>query len=118
MSRGQAGFTIAIPVLREFTQQTGRLARRTGQCRELSGQPSPTTSFSPDAAYHTGPRTGMRFLEGAPVFAVEVRIEHDYGPRAERAMKAKRADYFSSRHPGRVGRGSAESGRGEVLQGE
>ena len=30
-------------------------------------------SFSPDAAYHIGPRTGMRFLEGAPVFAVEVR---------------------------------------------
>ncbi|HEY7494513.1 MAG TPA: Uma2 family endonuclease, partial [Candidatus Tectomicrobia bacterium] len=52
-------------------------------------------SFSPDAAFHTGPRTGMRFLEGAPVFAVEIRIEHDYGPRAERAMKEKRADYFA-----------------------
>jgi Uma2 family endonuclease len=52
-------------------------------------------SFSPDAAYHTGPRTGMRFLEGAPVFAVEVRSESDYGPRAEREMAAKRADYFA-----------------------
>ena len=52
-------------------------------------------SFSPDAAYHTGPRTGMRFLEGAPIFAVEVRSEHDYGPRAERAMREKRADYFA-----------------------
>jgi Uma2 family endonuclease len=52
-------------------------------------------AFSPDAAYHIGPRTGMRFLEGAPVFAVEVRSEHDYGPRAEREMKAKRADYFA-----------------------
>jgi Uma2 family endonuclease len=52
-------------------------------------------SFSPDAAYHIGPRTGMRFLEGAPVFAVEVRSEHDYGPRAEREVKAKRADYFA-----------------------
>ncbi len=29
-------------------------------------------SFSPDAAYYVGPRTGMEFLEGAPVFAVEV----------------------------------------------
>jgi len=52
-------------------------------------------SFSPDAAYHLGPRTGMRFLEGAPVFAVEVRSEYDYGPAAERAMQEKRADYFA-----------------------
>ena len=37
----------------------------------------------------------MRFAEGAPVFAVEVRSEHDYGPAAERAMHAKRADYFA-----------------------
>ena len=52
-------------------------------------------AFSPDAAYHTGSRTGMRFLEGAPVFAVEIRSEHDYGPAAERAMQDKRADYFA-----------------------
>ena len=41
-------------------------------------------SFSPDAAYHVGVRTGMRFLEGSPIFAVEVRSENDYGPAAER----------------------------------
>ena len=52
-------------------------------------------SFSPDVAYHIGPRTGMRFLEGAPIFAVEVRSENDYGPAAERAMQDKRADYFA-----------------------
>jgi Uma2 family endonuclease len=52
-------------------------------------------AFSPDAAYHIGPRTGMRFAQGAPVFAVEVRSEHDYGPAAERAMSEKRADYFA-----------------------
>jgi Uma2 family endonuclease len=52
-------------------------------------------SFSPDAAYHVGPRTGMRFAEGAPIFAVEVRSENDYGPSAERAMAEKRADYFA-----------------------
>jgi Uma2 family endonuclease len=51
--------------------------------------------FSPDAAYHIGPRTGLRFLEGAPVFAVEIRSENDYGPAAERAMAEKRADYFA-----------------------
>ncbi len=52
-------------------------------------------SFSPDAAYHVGPRTGMRFLEGAPISAVEVRSEYDYGPAAERAIAEKRADYFA-----------------------
>ena len=52
-------------------------------------------AFSPDAAYHIGHRAGMRFLEGAPVFAVEVRSENDYGPAAERAMQEKRADYFA-----------------------
>ncbi|MFN0171884.1 MAG: Uma2 family endonuclease [Bryobacteraceae bacterium] len=52
-------------------------------------------AFSPHAAYHIGPRTGMRFPAGAPVFAVEVRSEHDYGRAAERDMAAKRADYFA-----------------------
>jgi Uma2 family endonuclease len=53
-------------------------------------------SFSPDAAYHSGKWTGMKFFEGAPVFAAEVRSEGDYGPAAERAMAAKRADYFAA----------------------
>jgi Uma2 family endonuclease len=52
-------------------------------------------SFSPDAAYFLGSRDTMKFLEGAPLFAVEVRSEHDYGPSAERAMAQKRADYFA-----------------------
>ena len=52
-------------------------------------------SFSPDAAFYVGPVT-MKFFEGAPVFAVEVRSESDYGPRAERQMAKKRADYFAA----------------------
>src|SRR5215471_18209567 len=52
-------------------------------------------SFSPDAAYYMGARTGLEFLEGAPIFAVEVRSKSDYGPAAERAMAEKRADYFA-----------------------
>ena len=52
-------------------------------------------AFSPDAAYHIGSPTGMEFLEGAPVFAVEIRSKSDYGPAAERAMQEKRADYFA-----------------------
>ena len=37
----------------------------------------------------------MRFPQGAPRFAVEVRSEYDYGPAAERAIREKRADYFA-----------------------
>ena|ERR1700754_2435314 len=53
-------------------------------------------SLSPDAAFYTGKDTGMKFFEGAPVFAVEVRSEGDYGPKAEREMARKRADYFAA----------------------
>lgn len=53
-------------------------------------------SFCPDAAFYTGQPTGMKFLQGAPVFAVEVRSEGDYGAAAERAMAEKCADYFAA----------------------
>lgn len=46
-------------------------------------------AFSPDEAYHIGLRTGMRFLEGAPIFAVEVRSEYDYGPAAEPGVHSR-----------------------------
>lgn len=51
-------------------------------------------SFSPDTAFWTGAPLTAKFLEGAPIFAVEVRSEEDYGPAAARAVAAKRADYF------------------------
>jgi Uma2 family endonuclease len=53
-------------------------------------------SFSPDAAYTEGPNPGMKFFEGAPLFAVEVRSDGDYGPKAERDIADKRADYFEA----------------------
>jgi Uma2 family endonuclease len=53
-------------------------------------------SFSPDAAWYTGRPTGMKFLEGAPVFAVEVRSEFDYGRVAEKEIADKRRDYFAA----------------------
>jgi Uma2 family endonuclease len=53
-------------------------------------------SFSPDAAFHRGPKPTMKFIQGAPALAVEVRSEDDYGPAAEKAMAAKRADYFAA----------------------
>jgi len=53
-------------------------------------------SFSPDAAFFKGDLRGGLFLEGAPVFAVEVRSTDDYGPAAEKKMAQKRADYFAA----------------------
>ncbi len=53
-------------------------------------------SFSPDAALWTGGALTADFIDGAPVLAVEVRSKDDYGPAAERALAAKRADYFSA----------------------
>ncbi|HEY0078038.1 MAG TPA: Uma2 family endonuclease [Pyrinomonadaceae bacterium] len=52
-------------------------------------------SFSPDAAFYVGELKGGEFLEGAPIFAVEVRSKNDYGERAELAIAQKRADYFA-----------------------
>ncbi len=52
-------------------------------------------SFSPDAAWYIGELQGLKFLTGAPLFAVEVRSENDYGEAAERAMDDKRTDYFA-----------------------
>jgi Uma2 family endonuclease len=53
-------------------------------------------SFSPDAAFYVGNDGGMKFYQGAPVFAVEVRSEGDYKAPAKRRMIAKRADYFAA----------------------
>ena len=53
-------------------------------------------SFSPDAAFYRGELRGGLFLEGAPVFAVEVRSTDDYGTAAETRMAQKRADYFAA----------------------
>jgi Uma2 family endonuclease len=38
----------------------------------------------------------MRFIEGAPTFAVEVRSEQDYDGSAEADLAAKRDDYFQA----------------------
>ena len=52
-------------------------------------------SFSPDAAFYVGALKGGEFLEGAPVFAAEVRSKNDYGEAAELGMAQKREDYFA-----------------------
>ena len=74
-------------------------ARRTGRGYAIGdsvGFVVNRRSFCPDGAYWTGaPPTG-KFYEGAPVFALEVRSEEDYGPVAERRLAVKRADYFAA----------------------
>ncbi|MCA1685909.1 MAG: Uma2 family endonuclease, partial [Planctomycetia bacterium] len=75
--------------LREYARRTGNGHAFGDNAGFLVDLPN-RRSFSPDAAYYTGPVT-MSFLEGAPIFAVEVRSEGDYGPAAERDMAAKRA---------------------------
>jgi Uma2 family endonuclease len=53
-------------------------------------------SFSPDAAFFIGSPSGMKFLQGAPAFAVEIRSENDYGTVADAAIAQKRSDYFAA----------------------
>jgi Uma2 family endonuclease len=90
---GYAGDEI-FASLREYAQRT-RTGRAFADNKGFRVHLPHRDSLSPDAAYYVGPRTGMRFLEGAPVFAVEVRSENDYGRAAEDKMKEKRADYFA-----------------------
>jgi Uma2 family endonuclease len=81
--------------LREYARRTRRgyaVADNAGFIVELPHR----QSFSPDAAFYVGKPTGMRFLEGAPIFAVEVRSENDYGRAAEQELAEKRADYFAA----------------------
>lgn len=77
------------------------------ECRTRSGYALPDNvgfivnlpnhcSFSPDAAFYIGQPTGAKFLNGAPVFAAEVRSENDYDNAAEEEMAAKRTDYFAA----------------------
>ena len=80
--------------LREYAQKAGGKAY-TDNVAFLVKLPN-RKSFSPDVAYYTGPRAGMKFLPQAPDFAAEVRSENDYGPGAERAMAKKRDDYFAA----------------------
>jgi Uma2 family endonuclease len=90
---GFASLKIASRLL-HYTEQTGQ-GRAYGDGTGFRVNLPHREAFSPDAAYHVGPRTGMRFPEGAPVFAVEIRSENDYSPRAEQAMREKHADYFA-----------------------
>jgi Uma2 family endonuclease len=84
--------------LAEYADQAGGVPFGDGIGYAVPELPSGRESFSPDASYYTGPlpQNRMRFIEGPPDFAVEVRSENDYGAAAEAEMAAKRADYFAA----------------------
>lgn len=91
---GFAALEIVVS-LREYVKRTGHggaVGDTVGFLVELPQR----KSFSPDAAYCLQDQITMKFLQGAPAFAAEVRSEHDYGPVAEVAMALKRADYFTA----------------------
>src|SRR5262249_17939864 len=91
---GYAGDEICSS-LREYSKRT-RFGRAIGDNKAFVVNLPHRKSFSPDAAFHVGVDTGMKFYKGAPIFAAEVRSEGDYGPRAESEMAKKRADYFAA----------------------
>lgn len=91
---GYAGDEI-FASLRDYTRLV-QFGRAVGDNKAFLVHLPHRESVSPDAAFYTGPRSGMRFFPEAPAFAAEVRSEGDYGPRAERAMADKRADYFAA----------------------
>ncbi|MBY0526042.1 MAG: Uma2 family endonuclease [Gemmataceae bacterium] len=95
---GEVAFNIGAD-LRPYVKKLGRgkvLMADVGYAVPML--PSGREAFCPDAAYHrhSTAMNRMRFVPGAPHFAIEVRSENDYGPAAERDMADKRADYFAS----------------------
>jgi Uma2 family endonuclease len=90
---GYAAFRICVS-LDEYARRTKRgyaIGDNVGFIVDLPDR----KSFCPDAAYYVG-ALSMKFIEGAPELAVEVRSEGDYGPAAEREMAEKRTDYFAA----------------------
>ena len=81
--------------LRDYSRHT-RAGRAVSDNKAFRVELPHRKSFSPDAAFYVGPDPGMKFYEGAPIFAVEVRSENDYGAKMEEKIAAKRADYFAT----------------------
>ncbi len=82
--------------IREYARRIGR-GRAVGDNVSFNVDLPDRKSFSPDAAYTDEARDGtMSAIQSAPVFAVEVRNENDYGPRMETAIADKIADYFAA----------------------
>ena len=101
--RGECDGFLPALAKAEILMALDRYARLTKSGRALGGTVAfrvdlpNRKSFCADAAYISQPRDGnMGPVEGAPVFAVEVRSENDYGPAADRAIAAKIQEYFAA----------------------
>ncbi|MDQ6604521.1 MAG: Uma2 family endonuclease [Chloroflexota bacterium] len=82
--------------LRAYARATGNCYAMTDGIAYIVNLPH-RRSFSPDASIaHAAPENRMRFVDGAPLFAAEVRSAGDYGNAANRADHAKRAEYFAA----------------------
>ena len=95
----QVAFEIAV-LLRAFAAAAGKgIAFADGVGYAIRPPlASGRQSFSPDASYYVGPPPpdGMKFVEGPPLLAVEVRSEGDYSAKAQLEIAEKRADYFEA----------------------
>ena len=91
---GYAGDEVFVS-LREYAHRMKR-GRAVGDNKAFRVHLPNRESFSPDAAFYVGPNPGMKFYEGPPLFAVEVRSENDYGPKADDRIAQKVADYFAA----------------------
>jgi len=102
MASGLRPSRIALRIYRrlaDFAEAAGRgEAYADGLGYAVPELSSGRESFEPDASYYFGPfpTNQMRFIDGPPTFAVEVRSQNDYGHSAEMEMAAKRADYFEA----------------------
>jgi Uma2 family endonuclease len=82
--------------LRAYTRTTGDGYAMTDGIAYIVNLPH-RRSFSPDVSIaRSAPENRMRFVDGAPIFAAEVRSESDCGNAADRAYRAKRAEYFAA----------------------
>jgi Uma2 family endonuclease len=103
MAGGDAPSKIAFEIavrLRDHAKQTGvgdAYPDRVGYALDPP-LPNSRQSFQPDASCYVGPhpRNRLRFINGAPTLAVEVRSENDYGGTADAEIAAKREDYFAA----------------------
>jgi Uma2 family endonuclease len=102
MPTGRMPNRIALRIVRSLDDYAEATGRGEAYTDNMGFAVPPLTSgresFSPDGSYFLGPfpSNQMRFIEGAPTFAAEVRSENDYGAVAETEMAAKRADYFEA----------------------
>jgi Uma2 family endonuclease len=102
MATGRTPNRVAGRIFRSLDDYSERVSRGEAYTDNMGFAvpelPSGRQSFAPDASYYDGPLPAnlMRFIEGPPKFAAEVRSEGDYEAGAEVEMADKRADYFAA----------------------